>query len=71
MSIRESAQFKREARNRRAKRVRRRVIGTASKPRLSVFRSNRHVIAQLIDDEAGVTLVAVQSCMFPARPRTP
>ena len=59
MSIRESTRFKREARSRRAKRVRRRVIGTASKPRLSVFRSNRHVMAQLIDDEAGVTLVAV------------
>jgi large subunit ribosomal protein L18 len=35
------------------------VIGTASRPRLAVFRSNRHVTAQLIDDEAGVTLVAV------------
>jgi large subunit ribosomal protein L18 len=59
MSIRESAQFRREARKRRAKRVRQRVVGTASKPRLAVFRSNRHVVAQLIDDEAGVTLVAV------------
>lgn len=59
MSIRESAKFRREARSRRAKRVRRRVIGTASKPRLAVFRSNRHVVAQLIDDEAGVTLLAV------------
>ena len=59
MSIRESAQFRREARLRRAKRVRNRVIGTADKPRLSVHRSNRHVTAQLIDDEAGVTLVSV------------
>ena len=59
MSIRESAQFRREARLRRAKRVRQRVIGTASKPRLSVHRSNRHMSAQLIDDEAGVTLLAV------------
>jgi large subunit ribosomal protein L18 len=59
MSIRESAQFRRDARIRRAKRVRRRVIGTASKPRLAVHRSNRHVTAQLIDDEAGVTLLAV------------
>jgi len=59
MSIRESAQFRREARIRRAKRVRRRVIGTASKPRLAVHRSNRHMMAQLIDDEAGVTLLAV------------
>jgi large subunit ribosomal protein L18 len=59
MSIRESAQFRREARLRRAKRVRNRVIGTADKPRLSVHRSNRHVTAQLIDDEAGVTLASV------------
>jgi large subunit ribosomal protein L18 len=59
MSIRESAQFRRDARIRRAKRVRRRVIGTASKPRLTVHRSNRHMTAQLIDDEAGVTLLAV------------
>ena len=59
MSIRESAQFRREARVRRAKRVRNRVVGTAEKPRLSVHRSNRHVTAQLIDDEAGVTLVSV------------
>mgnify|MGYP003573005404 FL=1 len=59
MSIRESAQFRRDARIRRAKRVRRRVIGTASKPRLAVHRSNRHMTAQLIDDEAGVTLLAV------------
>lgn len=59
MRVRESAQFRREARERRAKRVRRRVKGTASKPRLSVFRSNRHVVAQLIDDETGQTLVSV------------
>lgn len=58
MSFRESAQFLREARRRRAKRVRRQVTGTASKPRLAVHRSNRHVFAQLIDDEAGVTLIA-------------
>ena len=59
MSFRESPQFRRDARRRRAQRVRRRVAGTASKPRLAVHRSNRHVLAQLIDDEAGVTLVAV------------
>lgn len=39
-------------------RVRAKVIGTAEKPRLSVFRSNRHIIAQLIDDQKGFTLAS-------------
>ncbi len=44
---------------RRRRRVRRKIRGTAERPRLSVFRSNRGVFAQLIDDEAEVTRVAV------------
>ena len=44
---------------RRRRRVRARVSGTAERPRLSVFRSNRGVQAQLIDDVAGHTLAAV------------
>jgi large subunit ribosomal protein L18 len=44
---------------RRRRRVRAKVHGTAERPRISVFRSNRGVFAQLIDDDAGVTLVAV------------
>jgi large subunit ribosomal protein L18 len=43
----------------RRRRVRAKVRGTAVRPRLSVFRSNRGVVAQLIDDAAGRTLVAV------------
>jgi large subunit ribosomal protein L18 len=43
----------------RRRRVRAKVRGTAARPRLSVFRSNRGVFAQLIDDVAGRTLVAV------------
>jgi large subunit ribosomal protein L18 len=43
----------------RRRRVRSKVRGTAVRPRLSVFRSNRGVVAQLIDDVAGHTLVAV------------
>ena len=43
---------------RRAKRVRAVLRGTSEKPRLSVFRSNRHVFAQLIDDEKGETLAS-------------
>ena len=45
-------------RDRRHARVRGRVAGTAERPRLAVFRSNRYVYAQLIDDTKGVTLVA-------------
>ncbi|MDO4665307.1 MAG: 50S ribosomal protein L18 [Actinomycetaceae bacterium] len=44
------------SRKRRHIRVRKNVVGTAQRPRLAVFRSNRHVIAQVIDDEAGRTL---------------
>jgi large subunit ribosomal protein L18 len=48
----------REARARRHRRVRGRVSGTAERPRLVVFRSNRGIEAQLVDDEAGRTLAA-------------
>lgn len=48
-------------RSKRHKRIRARVQGTATKPRLAVFRSNRYVYAQLIDDVAGHTLTAADS----------
>ena len=44
----------------RRRRVRAKVRGTAERPRISVFRSNRGLFAQLIDDDAGRTLAAVQ-----------
>jgi len=44
---------------RRRRRVRAKVTGTATRPRIAVFRSNRGISAQLIDDEAGRTLAAV------------
>ena len=47
---------KREARARRHRRVRSKVEGTAERPRLVVFRSNRGIFAQLVDDQAGRTL---------------
>src|SRR3954470_8227112 len=45
---------------RRRRRVRAKVRGTAARPRISVFRSNRGISAQLVDDEAGKTLASVQ-----------
>jgi large subunit ribosomal protein L18 len=50
-----------EKRIRRRKRIRAKVFGTAKKPRLSVFKSNKYLSAQLIDDEKGTTLVSESS----------
>jgi large subunit ribosomal protein L18 len=52
------AKTKRAARVHRHARVRRKVAGTAERPRLAVYRSNRHIYAQLIDDDGARTLVA-------------
>jgi large subunit ribosomal protein L18 len=52
---------KRDARVRRHKRIRKAIRGTADQPRLSVYRSNAHIYAQLIDDVAGRTLAAAYS----------
>jgi len=52
------AKTRRRARVRRHVRVRRKISGTAERPRLAVYRSNRHIYAQLVDDEAARTLVA-------------
>jgi large subunit ribosomal protein L18 len=46
---------------RRKYHVRKKVLGTPERPRLSVFRSNRHVYAQIIDDVAGATLVSAST----------
>jgi large subunit ribosomal protein L18 len=49
------------ARTKRHRRVRKKVIGTPERPRLAVFRSNRYVYAQVIDDTAGRTLASASS----------
>jgi large subunit ribosomal protein L18 len=51
----------RGARMRRHRRIRVRVAGSAERPRLSVFRSNTHIYAQVIDDRKGTTLAAASS----------
>jgi len=56
---------KSEHRERRHRRVRKKVAGTAERPRLAVFRSNKHIYAQAIDDLTGRTLVSA-STMDPA-----
>ena len=49
------------ARSRRQQRVRKKVTGTTERPRLAVFRSNKHISAQLIDDTKGHTVAAASS----------
>jgi large subunit ribosomal protein L18 len=52
---------KRAHKNKRRARIRRKIFGTAERPRLSVYRSNVHIYAQLIDDLEGHTIVAADS----------
>jgi large subunit ribosomal protein L18 len=54
-------QDRREIRRKKHLRVRKHVFGTAARPRLTVFRSLKHIYAQIIDDVQGVTLVAASS----------
>lgn len=56
-----STNSKHAARARRHRRVRKTVIGTPERPRLAVFRSNRHISAQVIDDTTGHTLAAAST----------
>jgi large subunit ribosomal protein L18 len=62
---------KNRQRLRRRKHVRRRIVGTAERPRLSVFRSSKHIYAQLIDDLNGVTLAAASSSAKDVRATLP
>ena len=55
---------KNEVRVRKHVRVRQKVSGTSEKPRLCVFRSNKHISAQVIDDTKGVTLVSSSSIVL-------
>ena len=58
---RDSAKIKRQARLGRRRRVRKKVRGTPERPRLNVFRSAKHIYAQVIDDTTGRTLVSAST----------
>ncbi len=49
------------ARQKRVKRIRKKIVGTSERPRLRVFKSSKHIYAQLIDDSAGATLVSMST----------
>jgi large subunit ribosomal protein L18 len=57
----DAQKLKQRQRLRRRRHVRRKIVGTLERPRLTVFRSSKHIYAQLIDDVAGTTLVAAAS----------
>lgn len=61
------AQTKRAIRVYRKQRIRKKIFGTADKPRLSVYRSLRHVYAQLVDDLSGKTLAEANSLKLGAK----
>jgi large subunit ribosomal protein L18 len=56
-----STQQKMRLKTRRHARIRAKVSGTAERPRLAVFRSNRHIVAQVIDDSIGHTIAAAST----------
>jgi large subunit ribosomal protein L18 len=66
-----SVQTKPAKRLKRRRRVRAKISGTAERPRISVFRSNRGITAQLVDDVAGHTLAAVSWTEAPLRDKPP
>ena len=55
------SQKRRESRTARHSRVRKKIHGTAARPRLAVFRSNKHLVLQVIDDDAGRTLASAST----------
>lgn len=56
-----TVKHKHQSRGRRHRRVRKKIQGTAERPRLAVYRSNRHIIAQVIDDAAGNTIASAST----------
>jgi large subunit ribosomal protein L18 len=56
-----AAKVRRELRTKRHRRVRKKIVGTAARPRLALFRSNKHLVLQVIDDSTGHTLAAAST----------
>ena len=56
-----SLNFRKQARLKRKKRIRKKIVGSRQRPRLCVFRSAKHIYAQVIDDTQGKTLAAASS----------
>ena len=65
-----TAKKRRSDRRRRHYRIRKTLRGTAQRPRLAVYRSNRHISAQIIDDSVGNTLASAASTEQELRPKT-
>ena len=61
MSVKILGKGKKVARLRRHARLRKKVVGTPERPRLVVTRSNRHMVAQVVDDTKGITLVSAST----------
>jgi large subunit ribosomal protein L18 len=61
------SEVRRKGRTRRHARVRKKISGTPQRPRLAVYRSNRHIVAQLIDDTTGRTIASASSLEAGAR----
>lgn len=70
MSKIQISRLRRQGRLRRHRRVRKGLSGAADRPRLAVFRSNRYIYAQVIDDSSGTTLAAASSQEPELRERT-
>jgi len=62
---------KKQKRNIRHKRIRAKIIGTAKIPRFCIFRSNKHIYAQLIDDEKGKTIISTKDTEIKLKVKTP
>ena len=69
MSANNISEIRRALRERRHRRIRKRVSGTPERPRVAVFRSSKHIYAQVVDDLKGITLLAVGSTSPEVRTR--